>query len=717
MALEDGTQHCIHLAGVPTENTMRSIRTGDGDSFPALSPDGKILAEARAEGPIRGFGSADGVIRLWSVATGRERRVLKGHEGYITQMAFSPDGKVLASVGRDGLVHLWDVARGKELRRLKGHVHAVFSVAFAPDGKTVASGCDGSLRLWDVATGREIWNLDVFRVEAVAFAPGGRALASGCHTAVCLWDPATGKKLREMRGHEEKVTALAFSRDGQTLASGSLDRTIRLWDPATGQERRPLPGHKVPVTALAYAPGGGMLATGDRYGHVLLWEPATGKLLRQFDRDGTDLVEAVAFAPDGRRLSAAGLNLAVHCWEPVSGKLIRRVELRPELYLLALGFAPDGQQLAAGCGGQERRLLIRDVDAGANLRSVGRRWPWPPGPVVFAPDCRTLAAAPEGGPVRIWDRATGKELRTLAGSTGHVPPAFGANGKTLVAVGEERTARLWDLDTGQEVRRWQLGDFQLHGLAYSPDGRLVASSMGPDAFFGTIHLWEAATGQERIAFHGNQGEIHVLAFAPDGRTLASAGTDNTVLIWDVAGVDPPEPRPRPLTPRELRDLWADLADADAPRAHRAIGALTRAPGQTVPFLSERLRPVTLDVRRIDPLIGDLDDAKFAIRQRATAELEAFGEAARPALRRTLAERPTLEVRRRVERLLEQLDQERRMPSPERLRQLRALEVLERIGSPQAGQIFATLAQGSPQAWLTQEAQGALGRLKRRDFRP
>jgi hypothetical protein len=321
--------------------------------------------------------------------------------------------------------------------------------------------------------------------------------------------------------------------------------------------------------------------------------------------------------------------------------------------------------------------------------------------------------APDGGRPRLWELATRKELRMLAGSTEQARPLYASDCRIIAAVGQEDTMRLWDVDTGEELRRWKQPRPPLDWLALSPDAKLLAGA-GAD---GAICLWETTTGQERCRFRGHRGEIVVLAFAPDGRTLASGSADTTVLVWDVNGPELPGHPQHHLAAHELRDLWADLAGTDGPRAHRAIAALARAPQQAVPFLQKRLRPVMIDVRQMGPLIRDLNDDKFAVRERAQARLEEFGEVARPTLRHTLADKPSLELRRRVERLLERLDQERRLPLPERLRVLRALEVLERIGSPEAQQVFATLADGSPECWLTQEAQGALKRLARRPTRP
>ena len=492
----------------------------------AFSPDGRRLASA----------GLDGAVRLWDPATGAELAALTGHTGAVATVAFSPDGRRLASAGLDGAVRLWDPATGAELAALTGHTGAVATVAFSPDGRRLASaGDDGAVRLWDPATGAELAALTghADRVDAVAFSPDGRRLASaGRDRTVRLWDPATGAAQATLTGHAGPsghagpVAAVAFSPDGRRLASASWDRTVRLWDPATGAELAALTGHTGAVAAVAFSPDGRRLASAGADGAVRLWDPATGAAQATLTgHDGP--VAAVAFSPDGRRLASAGLDGTVRLWDPATGAAQATLTGHAD-QVAAVAFSPDGRRLAsAGADGAVR--LWHPATGAAQATLTGHAGPVYA--VAFSPDGRRLASGGADGRVRLWDPATGAELAPLSGHAGWVTAvAFSPDGRRLASGGADGRVRLWDPATGTELAPLSGHAGWVTAVAFSPDGRRLASA----GFDGTVRLWDPATGTELAALTGHDGPVYAVAFSPDGRRLASAGDDGTVRLWDPA---------------------------------------------------------------------------------------------------------------------------------------------------------------------------------------
>ena len=272
----------------------------------AFSPNGKMLASA----------SWDQTVRLWNVNTGRLLHTLTGHTNEVMSVAFSPDGNTLASGSWDGTIRLWNPRNGKLKRTLTEHVGGVASVAFSPDGNTLASGCaDRTVRLWNTTT----WKLErtltghTDVVETVAFSPDGNTLASGSRdTIIRLWNPNNGRHTRTLIEHTAPVSALAFSPDSNTLASGSRDQTIRLWNPNNGREKETLTGYTDGVNPVAFSPDGAMLIIG---GHgISLWDTETGQYKKPLAGDIGGAL-SVVFSPDGQMVASGSADNKVRLWE------------------------------------------------------------------------------------------------------------------------------------------------------------------------------------------------------------------------------------------------------------------------------------------------------------------------------------------------------------------------------------------------------------------
>jgi WD40 repeat protein len=473
-----------------------------------------------ADGRTIVLGTALAGVVLWDVPGRRERAAF--YQKGCRAVALSPDGHTVAAA-EGNAVQLWDVAEGKVRATLKGHKGAVWSVAFSPEGRLVLSGAkDGRVRLWDAATGapRGAFDWDVGTVHHVAFAPDGMTAAVAGHSGtVVLWDvePDEGgvavasAAAHERAGvrpegerrleHGRPVKALAFSPDGQTLASLAATDCVKLWAPDTGRQRgRVPPGRSRPAGyGVAYLPDGNSLALATWYRiNVSLWDTSTWVVqttLQPQDFAGAGQppphgnIAALAVSPVGRHL-ALGSPAADHSARrvPLEDRHATVADLRATLFLggggvSALTFRPDGKVIAVATG--HTGIVLWDVENDREMTTIPRQRPCLS--LAFTPDGLGLAGAVRRD-IHFWDARSGTMRGTLTGHT-------------------------------DEVR----------GLARTPDGATLLSASKD----GTVRVWDIASGAERTVLDWGVGILNCIAVSPDSKTAAAGGHSGTVVVWDL----------------------------------------------------------------------------------------------------------------------------------------------------------------------------------------
>jgi WD40 repeat protein len=590
----------------------------------AFSPDGERLAS----------GGGDGKVRVWDLKRRSAVLTLAADLPTVFSVSFHPDGRRLASaagdlanLARPGEVRVWDLATGKPERKLRARGGATQIVAYGQDGQRLAAATMQSVSVWDPASGRALLTVvpnpanlvgparptpavvfedpvsrrpttitvNTLRIESFAFSRDGRHLAFGYGSTTAIYDAVTGQQSHLLHGHQGVISGVAFSPDGQRLATGSADRSLKVWRVGSGRLVRTFKGHHGSLACVAFSPDGRQLASGGYDQQVKLWDahvdPGTlvwaGHVSNvwglAFDPDGRRLaaasgnlfnpfaagqvkvwdvharkelrtlrghrmgVSCVAFRKGGRQAASGSADGSVKVWDLESGREVHSLaESGSTIY--AVAYSPDGRRLASGSGsllvpGRAGRVTVRDARTGAVLF----RRACPEGRVAglaFSPDGKRLAAA-TGPKVRVWDADTGRPRETLRGrQTSLFAVAYSPDGRWLAA-GSGNLAEwtrpgevlLWPVARGSAPRTLQGHGQIVTGVAFSPDGdRLISGSRD-----GTLIVWDTTSGQMLLTLKATTSHVLCVAFSPDGRHVASGNWDQNVNIWKA---DAPQPAPR-----------------------------------------------------------------------------------------------------------------------------------------------------------------------------
>jgi RNA polymerase sigma factor (sigma-70 family) len=731
----------------------------------AFTADGRRVISI---GPEMGQGT---FVRELDAATGKP---LGQHElrGESRALALSPDGRTFVHAPGVQIVEHPELALRNATTRMQiaaldfnGRFHGA---VFSPDGKRLAAAGNDEVRVWDGKTGKELAHWKQRSDSAPVFsADGSRVAWSGYDNAIGIayvWvaDVKDGKP-KHVGLPTNSFSAPALSADGKTVALIDDGGALVLRDAQTGIDLTPIDGHTGKVWGARLTPDGRHIVTRDR-NRFLVWERAASKLLRRYPDDlpegerqtpdgtsatyvltaqdngtlrlrelvtgrevlkmeGKDgwvggVTEPVSVSVDGSTAALVSKDYNIRVYDLTTGK--RRCTFDPEAAVWSVRLTTDGRYLLVLC--QDRKKgeeFILDTHTGREVDAA--QLPKHAFAHTELADGRFIAGGPQAFEWLKKQKLLGEDGKPLpadwyvAGCTVYRSPGgrYVAMRGIVGKRGEiDREGRpriwMWEAATGK-LRKYfdPPGRVEEHAL-FSADGRTFVTT----ALDGTAHLWEVATGQERATLRGHSGEVTALAFTPDGRGLVSGGADTQVLLWDITGrcLDGVW-KESPLSHERRRELWDQLAGQDAVNAYRAIWELIADPAGTVGFLKERIQKAeAADPQRLAKLIVGLNADAFAVREKSSAELAQLGEAALPALRNALNQTSTAEQRDRLEKLVGPLEKSELFG--ERLRQARALEVLEHITTAEARQLLAQWATGLAEARLTQEAKAALQRMDR-----
>ena len=562
------------LVLLPAEKQITSL---------SFSPDGSTLAWSER------YYFQDN-IKLWDVATGELTTTISAYDNWVLSVAFSPDGKLLASGSLDNTIMLWDTETGRNVatyegKRTSNYLDDPVSVSFSPDGKLLALGShDRTIKLWDVATDTQVATLEghTYPVASISFSPDGAILASGSWDwTIKLWDVATRINVATLEGHTDRVNSVTFSVDEKTLVSASSDGTIKLWDVATKENVSTLEVPTAGVTSVAFSRDG-VLASGLSDGAVNLWDVSARGVVDELMEGGA--VSSVAFSGDGTILALGYDDKTVRLWDAETGVQAATLEGHTSA-VTSVAFLPDGTTLASGAN-QEIKLwqappgsgafsLIADYfRPGCGIFSIV---PSPDGTTIasggpfeivlwnlatqaqtavasstttlsFSVDGKQLASKTFDGFINLWDVATLENTATIPIGHTSVDIAggfvlFSPDG-TMLATGSDYvqlghivgSVKLWDAVTKENIATFEEHESQIKSGAFSPDGTLLATG----SFYGVIKLWDVIKKESVATLEGHAGSVESLSFSQDGTMLSSGSEDGTVLLWDIARyISPP----------------------------------------------------------------------------------------------------------------------------------------------------------------------------------
>jgi RNA polymerase sigma factor (sigma-70 family) len=744
--------------GKPTAGTASDL------NLTAISPDGRWAVftdkrvmftglRVRREKPDRSFN-----FYVYDLAAKKRAKHLQGQlvdpEWHPSSVCISADGKWLASTGKH--VRLWDVTSGKQVWFRKQVAQATELLGFTPGGKNlVLYDSDGTVVVVDTAGAKIVRSIATGlsnRRRGTLLSPDGKSVVMRLinPSETVIWDLDSGKQAPPLEDRGKSLAAWTFSPDGKTfVCAGSSPATrvvVRDW-PSRKVRRRFDLGRSGVASTFVGADNRTLNVLFEREQTLHRYDLDSGKPLPVPGETHRGGVIGVAVAADGSIVSL-GSDRVLRTWDLATRRQTRQASLNWAPAETPFALSPDGKSIAlADYYGSAVAIFDRDGKMVRRLDAAEQKIDH----VVLSPSGRFLAGTGRGASAaRVWETATGKTVARLAAGKGvwwspTVDVAFSHDERFFVATTEGKV-QFFQVDGWRSVEGLPE---HASGMAFSPDGRMLACGSGPDTAVwevstrklrfkvrsqaawnwtqrfspdgrllarltsnDAVEVWDVVNGRQVATFQGHDSSVKTFAFTGDGAHIITASDDCTLLAWDVAGAVAAAragQKGNPPTEKDLAGSWNDLSSPDAQKAFAVIRTLVAAPRRATEMIRARIKaPAPPDAAWVRRLLAELDSDTFAVRERASRELQALGELAETPIRRFLAGKPSLEATRRAERLLDAITQARRSGM-----YLRAVEVLERIGSEEAREVLRQLGKGPTDSTLTRDATAALRRIESR----
>ncbi|MEM8930053.1 MAG: hypothetical protein AAGE94_02695 [Acidobacteriota bacterium] len=555
----------------------------------AWSPDGALLATA----------SADGTARVWDASTGTVTAVLEGHNGWVSSVAWSPTGDDLATASHDQTARQWRRS-GELVSRFDGHRDALVSIAWSPDGAWLATASDDqTARLWRAGISSSVARFAGHsgQIYAASWGPAGhRVLTTSSDGTARIWSATDfGEALHVFRGHGDEVYSVAWSPDGRQAVTASWDGTARVWDPAEAREAVRLAGHEDGIWASVWSPDSRQIATASWDHTARLWDAVTGDALHVLEGH-VATVRGIAWSPDGRRVATASDDRTAKVWGGQDGALLQDL-------------SHGGTVVSVDWSADSRRLLTASTDQVATIWTVGDETAEPASTQLtghdalltgawWSPDDRQVLTTSYDKTARLWDGATGDLLTVLEGHSGDVVVGAWRPDGARVATGSlDATTRVWEADSGDPVWVLEHPPGDLASIAWNRTGTRLAVT----AWNGAVEVWDADSGRLVSSLVGHHEAVSMAAWSVDGDRLLTASNDATMRLWAISDdySDYLRGRIRSRTDRCLplafypQRLGMSEAEAErrhaaclrcVPRFHEVLGE--RSPGQRSPSVYE-----------------------------------------------------------------------------------------------------------------------------------